>query len=83
MWVPQNLQGSSYPTGWIRRSSIKQYWSGGCTREYLEILVHWVGYSTANASWEKKADFISRFSKFVLEDKDVCMGGGMLQSLVS
>jgi hypothetical protein len=48
---------------------------------FPEILVHWAGYSPANASWEKKDDFLSRYPDFVLEDKDPFKGRGMLQSL--
>ena len=45
-----------------------------------EVLVHWMGYSPADASWEKKTDFNSRFLDFILEDKNDFMGGGMLRS---
>jgi hypothetical protein len=40
----------------------------------LEILVHWEGFSLADASWEKRVDFTSRFLDFVLEDNDVFKG---------
>jgi hypothetical protein len=46
----------------------------------MEIIVHWMGFSLADASWENKDDFISRFPNFVLEDKDTSKEGGMLQS---
>jgi hypothetical protein len=46
----------------------------------MEILVHWMGFSPADASWENKDDFISRFPNFVLKDKDTSKEGGMLQS---
>jgi hypothetical protein len=43
-----------------------------------KILVHWVGYSPADATWENKADFVSRFPEFTLEDKGILKRGGML-----
>jgi hypothetical protein len=46
----------------------------------MEILVHWMGFSPIDASWENKDDFISRFPNFVLVDKDTSKEGGMLQS---
>ena len=46
----------------------------------VEILVHWVDYSPIDATWENKADFVSRFPKFTLEDKGILKRGGMLES---
>jgi hypothetical protein len=43
-----------------------------------EILVHYEGSSLADATWERRVDFSSRFPDFVLGDKDVLKGEGML-----
>jgi hypothetical protein len=44
-----------------------------------QILVHWQGYSPADATWESLSDFQQRFLAFVLEDKDVSKGEGVLR----
>jgi len=44
-----------------------------------QLLVHWQGYSPADATWESLSDFQQRFPAFVLEDKDVSKGEGVLR----
>lgn len=46
---------------------------------YTEVLVHWVGYSPADATWESLQDFQLRFPFFTLEDKGNSKGEGMLR----
>jgi hypothetical protein len=36
-----------------------------------EVLIHWQGYSPADATWEKASTMQQQFPKFALEDKDV------------
>lgn len=43
-----------------------------------EVLIHWRGFSPADATWETVLDFQARFPDFLLEDKDTLNGGGML-----
>lgn len=43
-----------------------------------ELLVHWQGYSPADATWERITTLQQQFPNFVLEDKDKFKGGGVL-----
>lgn len=43
-----------------------------------EVLIHWQGFSPADATWEKVSSMQQQFPKFALEDKVVFKGGGML-----
>jgi len=43
-----------------------------------EDLIHWRGYSPANATWENSSVMEQQFPEVVLEDKDFFKKGGML-----
>jgi hypothetical protein len=44
----------------------------------MEFLIHWQGYSPADATWEKCSVLKQQFPKLVLEDKAHVKEGGML-----
>jgi hypothetical protein len=44
----------------------------------MEFLIHWQGYSSADATWEKGSVLKQQFPKLVLEDKARVKEGGML-----
>lgn len=43
----------------------------------MEVLIHWQGFSPADATWESISISHERFPEFVPEDKDPLNGGGM------
>jgi len=47
-----------------------------------EVMVHWQGFSPAEATWESLSDFELRFPSFALADKGNFKDGGVLRTYV-
>jgi hypothetical protein len=45
-----------------------------------EVLIHWRGFNPADATWDKVLEFQANFSDFVIDDKDILNGEGMLRN---
>lgn len=45
---------------------------------FTEVLVHWKGQTTEDATWEDAEDFHITFPDFILEDKDKFQGGAIV-----
>lgn len=66
-----------YPTliMWISLNFLRQFWTICMRQGRSEVLVHWVGLSLADASWEDAASLATKFPTFVFEVNHDSQGG--------
>ncbi|KAA8534461.1 hypothetical protein F0562_031978 [Nyssa sinensis] len=69
--LPIEVDDKVHPQAILDRKQSKGQW---------KILVHWQGYSPADATWEDMQDFTFRYPQFALGDKDVVGGEEMLHA---